>query len=366
MCVNLHPNFEIYKELMKKKLYTIAVLLALAIGVSSCLGNSDETEVTVYDDAAMGAFSLSAVNRYIHTTSKSGGDSVYLSKLTVSQYPLHIDQYQGKIYNTDSLPADCDLKHILVTATATTYSGVVVIKSAISDSISYYSSSDSIDFTTVREFRVYNNVGSKYRAYQVQINKKQQTSTDIVWKQMPAGTIMPVTPMAGWEFAYNESGNGIISSKDHWTTRIDETLDEDSRLLPANGTFACWQLKNGLSYALLVGDCDAQDKYVSVWRKVIDNDYPAQSSWVYIPITSNNLYCLPKGQHYFLLPYTNGSVLAIDGKGVIYQSRDQGITWKTSSALKSPISNVAAASTDGNGGIWLLESGETGTIWYGK
>ena len=351
---------------MKKNLYTIAVLMALAIGITSCLNGSDDSEVTVYDDTAMSAFSLLAVNRYIHTTSKSGEDSVYLSKLTVSQYPFHIDHYQGKIYNTDSLPADCDLKHVLVTATATSYSGAIGVKSVTSDTVLYYSNTDSIDFTTVREFRVYNNVATKYRAYQVQINKKQQASTTVVWKQMPSGTTMPVTPTAGWEFAYNEAGDGLIASQDHWATRINETLDEDSRLLPANGSFTCWQLNNGLIYAMLVGDSDAQDSYATVWRKVIDNANPTNSSWVYIPVTVNNQYCLPKGLRYFLLPYKNGSVLAIDSNGVIYQSCDQGITWMTSSALQSPISSVAAASTDGDGGIWLLESTETGTIWYGK
>ena len=114
LCVNLQPNFEICKELMKKKLYTIAVLMAFAIAVTSCLSNSEEVEITTYDDTAMSSFSLSAVNRYVHTTSKSGGDSVYLSKLAVAKYPFAIDQYQRKIYNSDSLPADCDLKHILV------------------------------------------------------------------------------------------------------------------------------------------------------------------------------------------------------------------------------------------------------------
>ena len=117
---------------------------------------------------------------------------------------------------------------------------------------------------------------------------------------------------------------------------------------------------------MLVGDSDAQDNYAIVWRKVIDNANPTSSSWVYIPVTVNNQYYLPKGLRYFLLPYKNGSVLAIDSNGVIYQSCDQGITWMTSSALQSPISSVVAASTDGEGGIWLLESTETGTIWYGK
>ena len=352
---------------MKKKLSTIVVLLALAIAVTSCLGNSEDSEVTVYDDTAMSSFALTAVNRIVHTTTASGNDSVYRVKLTVTGYPFTIDQYQRQIYNIDSLPADCDLKHVLVTATATSYSGVITVKSTISDSVKYYSSADSLDFSTPRVFRIFNNTGSKYRDYQVQINVKKQTeSSTVVWKQMPEGTTLPTTPMAGWEFAYNETGNGLVASQDHWATRIEETLDSDSRLLPVNGSFACWELDNGLSYALLVGDSEAQEKYAAVWRKVIDNDDPTSSSWVYIPIEANNIYGLPKGQHYFLLPYTNGSVLAIDGSGNIYQSRDQGITWKTSSALRSPISSVAAAATDGKGGIWLLESSETGTVWYGK
>lgn len=362
----MHPNFEIYKELMKKKLYTIAVLLAFAIAVSSCLGNSEEAEVTVYDDTAMSSFSFSAVNRYIHTTSKSGGDSVYLTKLAVADYPFTIDQYQRKIYNINPLPADCDLKHIVVLAAATNYSGAIALKSTISDSIRYFSNTDSIDFSTVRVFRVFNNTGSKFRDYQVQVNvMSQEESSKVIWKQMPEGATMPTTPMAGWEFAYNEAGNGIVASNDHWATRIEETLGDDSRLLPVKGSFACWKLNNGLSYALLVGDSEAQDKYAAVWRKVIDNDNPMGSSWVYIPMETSNIYGLPKGVRYFLLPYTNGSVLAINGNGVIYQSRDQGITWKIPSALQSPISSVADAAIDADGGIWL-ESSENGTIWYGK
>lgn len=290
-----------------------------------------------------------------------------MTKLAVANYPFTIDQYQRKIYNSKPLPADCDLKHILVTATATSYSGNIFLKSTISDSVKYYTNTDSIDFSTPRVFRVFNNTGSKYRDYEVQMNiMSEAESSEIVWKQMPEGTTLPATPMAGWEFAYNEAGNGIVASKDHWATRIEETLDDDSRLLPVNGSFACWKQNNGLSYALLVGDCDAQDKYVAVWRKVIDNDNPTSSSWVYIPMEATNTYGLPKGVRYFLLPYTNGSVLAINGEGDIYRSRDQGITWKTSSALQSPISSVAAAAADADGGIWLLESSEKGTVWYGK
>lgn len=357
---------------MKKKLYTIAVLLALAITVTSCLGDGNEAEITVYDDTAMSSFSLSAVNRIVHTTSKSGADSVYRAKLSVASYPFTIDQYQRKIYNLDSLPADCDVKHVLVTAAATAYSGIIGVKSTTSDSVAYYSSSDSLDFTSPRIFRIFNNTGSKYRDYEVRLNVKTKVENQTNWTRMPEGTALPTTPTTGWDFRYNIEGNGIQSSKDNWTTIIDETLDEDPRLLPnsSSASFVSWNLGDGSTYALLAGNCDAQDKYMTVWRKVIDNQNPTNSGWVFIPIESNNNFGLPKlenYQSYFLLPYTNGKVLAIDGNGVIYQSVDQGITWKIPTALQPTVSNVKSAATDGKGGIWLLEDeGGKDVVWYGR
>ena len=91
---------------------------------------------------------------------------------------------------------------------------------------------------------------------------------------------------------------------------------------------------------------------------------------MFIPIESNNNFGLPKlenNQSYFLLPYTNGKVLAIDGNGVIYQSVDQGITWKIPTALQPSVNNVKSAATDGKGGIWLLEDEEgKDVVWYGR
>jgi hypothetical protein len=181
---------------------------------------------------------------------------------------------------------------------------------------------------------------------------------------MPAGTEMPHTSMNGWEFAFNETGDGIIASNDHWTTTLQETLDTDASLLPTkNSSFACWSLGQGMSYALLVGDNDQQEKAAVVWRKIIDPD--KVSSWVFMPLDESNIYYLPKGKKYWLLPYKGGSVLAVDKDGKIYQSVDQGITWKIHSKLTSPVSTVADAAVDEQGRLWLLESFETGTVWRG-
>ena len=113
---------------MKRYIYTLCIIATTALGLTSCLKDSDKTDTTVYDETAITGFSLATVNRYIHTTKSNGNDTIYKSALVVKDYPFSIDHYQRKIYNTDSLPADCDLKHVLVTVTTSTYTGTVLIK----------------------------------------------------------------------------------------------------------------------------------------------------------------------------------------------------------------------------------------------
>ena len=346
-----------------KYVFTLCLMWVTALTLTSCLGGNDDSDGMTYDDVAITAFSIRSVNRTFHKTSSTGEDSTYVTAISSNLPVFTIDHYQQKIYNTTPLPSECDLTRVLVTIAAKNNGGIV-LKSMISDSLFYYNSTDSIDFSKTRELRVYASNGSGFRAYTVDIKMSGDGSSSMQWKQMPAGTEMPVTPSAGWAFKLNDAGDGINASNDDWATQTVETLDTDAKLLPQrNASFVCWSQSNGTTYALLVGDNDLQKSAV-VWRKVISDGLV--SSWTYMPLSDSNPYYLPKGQYYWLLPYTGNSVLAIAADGTVYQSRDQGITWKTNSSLKLPISNITKASTKGEGDIWLLEGNEAGTIWYGK
>ena len=116
---------------MNKYISALCALIIGTLSLTSCLNSSDDSDITYYNDTAITAFNLTTVNRYVHTTSKSGKDSVYKKTLS-SPVKFHIDQYKRVIYNTDSLNADCDLSHVLVTISAKN-NGYVVIKSLISD-----------------------------------------------------------------------------------------------------------------------------------------------------------------------------------------------------------------------------------------
>ena len=180
---------------MIKKFLAFACMALAMFAFSSCL-NSDEDEITYYDDTAVTAFSLSAANRYIHTTASDGvTDSVYKTSLTVSGYAFSIDQQQRLIYNTDSLPVGTDVAHVLATISSKNGGSIVLnLKNkAGNDSLAYYSSSDSIDFTNPVRVRVYNTQGSAYREYTVQVNVHRQEGDVFKWNSTEASALQTVT-----------------------------------------------------------------------------------------------------------------------------------------------------------------------------
>jgi hypothetical protein len=331
---------------MRRIFHVFCGLLAVSLMLTSCL-KSDDDDVTTYDDMAIKTFTLGTLNRYLHTTSSAGADSVYKATYTATSHRMNIDQMNYRISNVDSLPTGTDVAHVICNVT-TKNSGYVYVKSMISDTLRYFTSGkDSIDFSQPRVFRVFSTDGSGHRDYTVSLSVRSQEAGKLIWTKMPAETVLPTTPGGDW--ARQET----------------DVFDTNTNLLPtANISYTYWKLNNGMTYELLVGDNDLQETSAVVWRRLTDGDQP--SKWVYMPLAEDNPFYLSKGVRYWLLPFTGGSVLAVNGSGKIYQSRDQGITWKSSLNLASPVTAVAAAATDNEGGIWLREASEAGSVWYGK
>lgn len=173
---------------MTKHFLPIFLVAITVIMLSSCLG-SDEDEVTYYDDTAITAFTLGTLN-VNHQTKASDGitDSTYVTTLTGSTYLFNIDQLKNTIYNTDSLPYGTDVAHVLATISSKN-SGVVVLNlkdQSGADSLAYYSSTDSIDFTEPVRIRVYNMMGSAYREYSVAVNAHKEKADSFKWNTTTA------------------------------------------------------------------------------------------------------------------------------------------------------------------------------------
>ena len=373
---------------MKRYISTLCTMLVGAMLVTSCLKDR-ESNTQYYNDTAIASFKLATVNRYVHTTSSTGADSVYKSTLS-DPVVFTIDQQQFKIYNTDSLPSDVDLNHVLATVTSKN-SGVVVLNLATTtgaDSLIYYSSTDSIDFENLKDLRVYAQDGSAFRSYEVKVNVHKVQTGKMIWEKKTIADLPIDTKKTAWEEKVATAGlkqligygtvegyalgnDGLLMvSRDNGETWTADELDEDAAWLPSeNIGFASWafEMNDSTDYQLMVGNSSIVDKACVVWRKVAEySKRSLPSKWVLIPTVDQGKYYLPKMDKLSIVRF-NGAVLAIGNDKKIYVSRDQGITWKTSAKYTLPselgTSNLSAT-TDENGYLWLVGK-DTGEVWRG-
>ena len=177
---------------MRRKFLPFAVLLSAVFLFASCL-KSDDEDVSYYEDTALTAFSIGTLKEYLHTTSSAGADSVYKTTLDCSSYKFYIDQTNRVIYNPDSLPKGIVASKVLCTASSKNSGSIVVnVKTAdkSKDSLVYYSSTDSLDFTTPLEFRIYNYAGTAYRSYTVHVNVHKELADSFRWNALSTSSAL--------------------------------------------------------------------------------------------------------------------------------------------------------------------------------
>ena len=375
------PEFRNLLLLMKRYIYTLCVILVGSSCLLSCMKSSDDTVVTYYETAITN-MQLSAVNRKIHTTTSKGADTTYVKKLTT--FPkFTVDHVNGRIFNADSLPSDCDLSRVLVTLTASSYTGTLFIKDLGSDNLIFYSSTDSIDFTSPREFRAYNTDGTLYKSYQVTLNKHTAPTGKLIWEERPLNEYptKQAEEEAKWEKIVKEAGlktfigaarleayaysndNKLMVTRDNGTTWVEDDISSDPSLLPLDI----------FSYVYYPTKVDSEDDYIllvgldAIWRKIVeDSKYGVLGEWVYMPLESYNQYTLPSFPEEMV--YFSHAVLAFCPLEGIYESRDGGITWKDYPDIyvlpnKSGELLNFEVTTD-NGYLWFKDKDE-GKVWRG-
>ena len=372
---------------MKRITAWLGILLMGMTVLTSCLGDDDSTTSTTYSDAAIVQFTLGSMNRYTSAKStKTGNDTIIKTTVSGSTYRMTIDQLSGAIYNAVELPVGTDVAHVVCTVNAKNY-GTVTVKSTISDTLRMYSSTDSIDFTQPRTFRVFSANGMFFRDYTVSLrvsstsdatHQWQLTATNAEWaqldgKRLVAGadsvTLQPADSIIGTtqhEWIAMGTDGHLMASADHGLTWQQEQLDDAEELLPQPGTavMVSWPYAsaNDTDYLLMVGQPrQPEAEGMRVWRKI--SNHSGGGQWVYMPLNDNNYYPLPLLTQ-FTMAYHNGVVLALGSDMVMRQSRDQGISWRTATdyALPETLTGTAARmATDGQGRLWLLT--DTGQLW---
>ena len=341
---------------MKKYIHVLCAALTCVVLYTSCMNSDDNNSAVVYDDMAITGFRLTSINRLVHSTTKAGKDTV-IKKTLANPVPFTINQETYEIYNVDSLPYGCDTKHVLANITSKN-NGQIMIKSLVGDTLSFYRSTDSIDFSKPRVLEVYTSDLKAYRSYTVEVNVRQYDNSTMQWERVTLDELPDYGDDADeWEdimakeelrkfigegtveaYAFDYD-NKIMVSKDDGATWVPDSVDGDTSLLP---TQSCafvsipFGVNDSTDYQLMVGSCEKEKIESVVWRKIAEFGYDYDPcKWVQIPSDPRNDYYLPKLEHISLL-YYNGLILAIGSDKKIYQSRDKGITWKTSKAYTLP------------------------------
>lgn len=397
----------------------LCVLFGVSFVLTSCLGDDDD-ELVTYSDTAITQFTLGTLNRYTKTVSSTtGNDTIIKSTLTGTNYPMTIDQLGCRIYNQTPLPVGTDVAHVICSTVSTLNSGVVAIKSMTSDSLRFYSSTDSIDFSQPRHFLVYANDGTGPRDYTVTLNVSQTDGTTFGWTKTgtlnittadyaesslvafgdtvriakqgtvvregiayrlnAAGFVEHSEDLENWTaadgasapqltkligagtkelFALGQDGRLKVSTDADGAEWTDEALDSDASLLPAENIAVVSQPYapiDDTDYVLMVGNSQQDAASTVVWRKI--------SQYGGATVKGTWTYMPVDDGNPFALPRQDNlslacfedGVLAVGADKVVYRSVDQGITWQQDSTYALPESMGGTAV--------LMTADSNGVIW---
>lgn len=169
--------------------------------------------------------------------------------------------------------------------------------------------------------------------------------------------------------------NKLMVSRDGGHQWQADAIDASESLLPtAPVATTCYPMNmaDSTDYVVMAGNSTANAKAAVVWRKIAEYNYHSEpGQWVYMEADGNR-YELPQLDNLTLVPYDDG-VLAIGTVNgnftYIYQSRDNGITWKKNKYYQLPndfdTSTTRYAATSDGVNIWLF-GGVNGEVWRGR
>ncbi len=179
---------------MKRKFLAFILLATAGLSLSSCLDSTDNnTNIVYYHDTAITDFSLGKMDKF--GKKKDGvSDSLLRGVVDGSKYSFAIDQANHEIYNLDSLPVNTRIAAVLATISAknSSYIQINYVKQEsvkegeTTDSLVWYNSTDSIDFTKTQEkaIRVYAQDASAYADYKVKVNVHTQRPDTFIWQSL--------------------------------------------------------------------------------------------------------------------------------------------------------------------------------------
>ena len=170
---------------MKKSLAICLSMLMLV--ATSCMRDSDDVTMSPY--AILKSFSIGDLKSQYPTFTAEGVDTFETRTITGKSLPFSIDQAAGLVYNADSLPFATKVSKVVVNMELSGYAQIMNDSTGLFET---FLSTDSIDFTTPRRFRITSLDAGHYKDYTISVNVHQVEPDKMVWNEYdPVDNILP-------------------------------------------------------------------------------------------------------------------------------------------------------------------------------
>ena len=159
---------------MKKSLaICFSVLMLVA---TSCLDGVEEVTLSPY--AVLKSFSIGDITSEYPAFTSEGLDTTETKTVLGSSYVFSINQQTGEVFNADSLPYGTEVDSVMINMQLSGYAQIYVDST---DSYEGFLTTDLIDFTTPRKFRITSADSEYHRDYTVSVNVHQVEPEMMKW-----------------------------------------------------------------------------------------------------------------------------------------------------------------------------------------
>lgn len=170
---------------MKKSLAICLSMLMLV--ATSCMRDSDDVAMSPY--AILRSFSIGDLKSQYPTFTAEGVDTFETRTIVGKSLPFSIDQAAGLVYNADSLPFATKVSKVVVNMELSGYAQIMNDSTGLFET---FLSTDSIDFTTPRRFRITSLDAGHYKDYTISVNVHQVEPDKMVWNEYdPVDDLLP-------------------------------------------------------------------------------------------------------------------------------------------------------------------------------
>ena len=171
---------------MKKSLAICLSMLMLV--ATSCMRDSDDVAMSPY--AILKSFSIGDLKSQYPTFTAEGVDTFETRTIVGKSLPFSIDQAAGLVYNADSLPFATKVSKVVVNMELSGYAQIMNDSTGLFET---FLSTDSIDFTTPRRFRITSLDAGHYKDYTISVNVHQVEPDKMVWNEYdPVDDLLPL------------------------------------------------------------------------------------------------------------------------------------------------------------------------------